>query len=81
MEENKGVEVGIIWIKGLGVVQGVEVLDVAPDLESGANAILDNSAKGILRRAGRKRIFVVSISHTFGTDKDQVEGGAGEEPG
>ena len=81
MEENKGVKVRIIWIKGLGVVQGVEVLDVGRDLELGANAILDNSAKGILRRAGRKRIFVVSISHTFRTDEDQMEGRAGEEPG
>lgn len=74
MEENKGVEVWIIWVKGLGVVQGVEVLDVSGDLKLVANAVFNNSAKGILRSAGRKRIFIVSVSHAFWTDEDQVEG-------
>lgn len=58
MEQHKGVKVGVIWIKGLSVVQVVEVLDVCGDLQLVADTIFDNGAKGILRSAGRKRVLV-----------------------
>jgi hypothetical protein len=81
MEQHKGVKVRVIWVKDLGVVQVVEVLNVCGDLQLVTDAIFNNGTKGILRGAGRKRVLVVSICHTFRADEDQVEGRAGEEPG
>lgn len=81
VEEDKGVEVGIVGVECLGVVQSVEVFDVGGDLELVADAVFDNGTERILRRARRERVFIITVGHALRADEDQVEGGTREEPG
>lgn len=81
VEEHEAVKVWIIWVEVLSIVHIVEVINVSGDLHLWAETVLNNGAKWILRRAFRKRKFVVPVGHTFRSDEDEVEKGSGEHMG
>lgn len=79
VEEHEGVEVWIVGHEFAGFVQRVEVIDVGRDLHLTAQPVFYYGAERVSGLARWERELGVAVRHAFGSDEDEVEGGAGEE--
>jgi len=74
VEKHEAVEIGVVGIKEIGFMQGVEVIDVGGDLHLVRNSVLDDSSEGIRRRPLGQGKFGISIGHGFRSNKDKMYG-------
>lgn len=73
VEEHEAIQVGIEGAEVLGLVHGVEVVNVGSDLHLAAESVLHDSAEGILGCALGQREFSVPVCHTLRSNEDEVQ--------
>ena len=81
VEEHEAVEVGVVGVEEPRLVEGMVVVDVGADFHLVAESAFDDCAEGVAWCALGEGEFGVAVGHAFGTNEDEVEGGAGEHVG
>lgn len=78
VEEHEAVQVRIEGLEVLGVVHGVEVVDIGGDLHLAAEAVLGDTAERVGRGALWERELGISVRHALRSDEDEMDQGARE---
>lgn len=81
VEEHDAVQVRVKGLEVLGLVHGVEVVDVGGNLHLATQAVLDDPAEWVLGGALGQGELGIPVGHAFRADEDDVNKRLGEHVG